>query len=141
MSLTTKSGSILFRPPPSAFYDPQLQIICCYIARYWCKKIARAPGGHKKLCLGGGGGNRIDPKILAATVTLKFDDRNQTSKLWIQNLVKLNPIKCKIVNFKGLCHISTNRQTLEPVEFEKDLEIIVWSDFLSPIAYRCEKDA
>ena len=42
-------GSILFWPP-SVFYDPQLQIICCYIALL-CKKIARAPGGHKKFML------------------------------------------------------------------------------------------
>ena len=33
-----------------------------------CKKLARAPGGHKKFMLtklgGGGGGDRIDPKIV-----------------------------------------------------------------------------
>ena len=32
-----KPGSIL-PPPPSVFYDPQLQIICCYIARYDVRK-------------------------------------------------------------------------------------------------------
>ena len=25
-------------PPPPSFYDPQLQIICCYIARYYLRK-------------------------------------------------------------------------------------------------------
>ena len=24
--------------PPPVFYDPQLQIICCYIARYYVRK-------------------------------------------------------------------------------------------------------
>ena len=28
----------LFCSPPSVFYDPQLQIICCYIARYYVRK-------------------------------------------------------------------------------------------------------
>ena len=37
--LHSKSGSILF---PQCFLRPQLQIICCYIARYYVKK-ARAP--------------------------------------------------------------------------------------------------
>ena len=31
-------GSILSPPPPSVFYDPQLQIIRCYIARYYVGK-------------------------------------------------------------------------------------------------------
>ena len=61
-SLATKMGSILFRHP-CVFYDPQLQIMC-YIARYYVRKIARAPGGAKNIsslsC--GGGQNRIDPK-------------------------------------------------------------------------------
>ena len=59
-----KYGSILF-PPPQCFYDAQLQIICCYLA-VTCKKIAHVPGGHKRFMLtklGGGGQNRIDPKI------------------------------------------------------------------------------
>ena len=30
-------GSIL-PPPPSVFYDTQLQIICCYITRYYVKR-------------------------------------------------------------------------------------------------------
>ena len=45
----------MFRPPVF-FYDPQLQILCCYIARSYVKK-ARAPGGHKRFMLtklGGG---------------------------------------------------------------------------------------
>ena len=35
---------------PRFFYDPQLQILCCYIALYYVKKIARAPGVIKNLC-------------------------------------------------------------------------------------------
>ena len=44
-----EKGSILFPPPPPPprFFTPQLQIICCYLARYYVKKIARAPGGLK----------------------------------------------------------------------------------------------
>ena len=38
-------------------FGPQLQIICCYIARYYVRKIARAPGGG-----GGGGGRNISPR-------------------------------------------------------------------------------
>ena len=35
-------------PAPSVFTPPpQLQIICCYIARYYVKKVARVPGGVK----------------------------------------------------------------------------------------------
>ena len=37
----SKFGSILFSPPPPplrVFYDPQLQIICRYIARYYVRK-------------------------------------------------------------------------------------------------------
>ena len=50
-----KRGSILSPSlPPSVFYDPQLQIICCY--------IAGATGDHKRFMLtklgGGGGHNR-----------------------------------------------------------------------------------
>ena len=51
-------GSILFRPP--VFYDPQLQINSILLhSTLLCRKIARAPGGHKKFMLtklGGGGG-------------------------------------------------------------------------------------
>ena len=44
-------------PPPSVFYDPQLQIICCCYGKLLCKNIARAPWGHKRFMLttlGGG---------------------------------------------------------------------------------------
>ena len=36
--------------PPSVFYDPQLQIICCYIARYYVRKWHVHLGGIKNLC-------------------------------------------------------------------------------------------
>ena len=38
--------SILFRPP--VFLSPQLQFLCCYIARYYVK-TARAPGVLKNI--------------------------------------------------------------------------------------------
>ena len=45
-------------PAPVIFMTPELQIICCLIARYYVRKIALAPGGHKRYMLtelGGGG--------------------------------------------------------------------------------------
>ena len=36
-SSKTELIGALFCPPP-VFYDPQLQIICCYIARYYVRK-------------------------------------------------------------------------------------------------------
>ena len=55
--------SILFRPPPSVFYDPQLKIMCFYIARYNVKIMHVRLGVIKtyiptKLGGGGGGQNR-----------------------------------------------------------------------------------
>ena len=53
----------LISPPPRIFYDPQLQIMCCYIAPYYVKN-ARSPGGHKTyipgghIIWGGGGGGQ-----------------------------------------------------------------------------------
>ena len=44
-----ESGSIRFRPP-SVFYDPQLQFICCYIAPYYVRKQYVRLGGIKNLC-------------------------------------------------------------------------------------------
>ena len=56
----TKVGSMLFCPHPPCFYAPQLEIICCYIARYYVKKIASAPGGVKNInSLWGGGGGGV----------------------------------------------------------------------------------
>ena len=43
-----------------------------------CKKIARAPGGRKRYKptkLGGGGANRIDPRIELSKVMLTFVER------------------------------------------------------------------
>ena len=59
----SKNGFILFRPP-SVFYDPQIQIICCYIAHYYVIKWHVRLGVMKNLCSlsWGGGQNRIDPK-------------------------------------------------------------------------------
>ena len=59
--LREKSDLFCFgTPPPSAFYDPQLQIICCYIARYYVRKEHVRRGVIKNFCLlrGGGGGGR-----------------------------------------------------------------------------------
>ena len=57
----------IYSVSPQCFLLPQLQIMCCYIARYYVKK-ARVPGGRKNntpLSLGGGGVGvgqyRIDP--------------------------------------------------------------------------------
>ena len=41
------SGSFLFWPPVF-FYASQLRIICCYIARYYVKKLASAPGRRQR---------------------------------------------------------------------------------------------
>ena len=34
----------IYSVPPSVFYDPQLQIICCYIARYYVRNSTCAWG-------------------------------------------------------------------------------------------------
>ena len=58
-------GCILFRPPQCFFYDPLIQIICCYIAEnYETKEQVRL--GLQKIYsheAGGEGGNRIDPSF------------------------------------------------------------------------------
>ena len=50
--------SVLISPPP-CFYDSQLQIMCCYIERHYVHE-------------GGGGRNRIDPKIARASSILQL---------------------------------------------------------------------
>ena len=53
---------------PSVFYDPPVTHYMLLYSTLLCKKIARAPGGHKRFTLtklGGGGGGRIDPKLRA----------------------------------------------------------------------------
>ena len=51
--------------PRSVFYDPQLQIICCYIARYYVRQEHVRLGVIKDSCSLslGGGGSRTDPKF------------------------------------------------------------------------------
>ena len=82
-------GSILFPPPPSVFYDLQLKIICCYIARFYVKKIARGPGGHKKFMLTKLGGTEL---IVAAAKMFETFRKGQTTKF-------LNPITLAIDTF------------------------------------------
>ena len=56
-----------FPPPPQFFLRPRLEIICCYIARYYVKNSTCA-GGVKFISpqnWGRGGQNRIDPKVHA----------------------------------------------------------------------------
>ena len=52
-------------PPPQCFLWPPVTNYMLLYSTLLCKKIARAPGGHKKFRLtkrgGGGGRNRIDP--------------------------------------------------------------------------------
>ena len=65
-----KLGSILFRPP--VFLRPPVTNYMLLYRTLLCKKIARASGGHKRFTLtklgGGGGANRIDPKIAIFSV-------------------------------------------------------------------------
>ena len=49
---------------PGVFYDPQLQYLFCYIARYYVKEIACAPGGHKKFMLTKRGGGGVETELI-----------------------------------------------------------------------------
>ena len=84
----------MFRPPVF-FYDPQLQILCCYIARYYVKK-ARAPGGHKRFMLTKlGGGTEYIPKIKKNEYILLFSIRDieKTTSQPRQRSILLNKTK------------------------------------------------
>ena len=67
-SISTKNRIYSVSPPPpaSVFYDPPLQIICCYyISRYYVRKKHVRLGFIKDLCsLIWEGQNIIDPKNL-----------------------------------------------------------------------------
>ena len=74
-------GSILFLPP--VFLRPQLQIICCYIARYYVRKEhVRRGGGEKNICPLSWGGNTEYTLNLNLNIWLLFNKRileNQTN--------------------------------------------------------------
>ena len=66
-----KKGSVLFRHP-RVFYDPQLQIISCYTARYYVRKYAARLRAKKSLCtLSWVGYNRIDLKKITETRSIR----------------------------------------------------------------------
>ena len=51
-------GSVLLPPPPQCFLRPPVTNYMLLYSTLLCKKIARAPGGHKRFMLtklGGGG--------------------------------------------------------------------------------------
>ena len=73
-------------PPPSVFYDPQLQIICCYIARYYVKKEHVRLGVIKRFMLtkpggGGGGQNRIKEDIRPLATVWPWSQQNIRIKI------------------------------------------------------------
>ena len=64
--------SDLFCFGPQCFLWPPVTIYMLLYSTLLCMKIARAPGGHKKLMLtklGGGGRNRIDPINLVGNLS------------------------------------------------------------------------
>ena len=65
----------LFCFGPQYFYDPQFQILCCYIARYYVKIMHVCLGAIKHifpLSWGGGGQNRSTDRYISVECYLTF---------------------------------------------------------------------
>ena len=116
-------------PPPSVFYDPQLQIICCYIARYYVRKWHVRRGVIKNLCsLRWGGGERIDPLFDLKKIRSK-EFVNQIAALWQQLTEKTHKFTFSSKSKFDFSAISKKNWNLFPLPFFIILSRLVVSQF------------